>query len=532
MRRAAILVVPLALACGCSWPSSERETSALSALRGSLLATDDTARPIILRRRADGLGAEGHDFLIEALADPELHGRIVTAERGVHPGSVEDSFHVCLVNGLKFRFVDIINGQRQELDDLNARLDRRLLDDDIYLHRFILAWEPGNGIYREQAVNELTAADSTPASRRIAHRYLADYEGLRLDYDPTGPVTSIPARAQDALAGYKEEHYKGSWWQVYDRQAHVQAEEFLNRIEVATGRERENLLASFAHWTPKSLDTLPGELRYSCAVRIDGHEEAWARLLDSDDVELRAIAARTLWEHHSRRHTVKVIEAVSASVPGAGALAEAQSLVENGLRPESILAELTEGDFKWGAWLAGLRPHPTLVPAIIARVERRPAEPDQTAQGTERRLPFGMTRRSLTEFLDTEEKAAAVLALGKSGDGRAIAPLTELLISDDYRLPGDAARALSELADSRDLVTAITVAAEAHLIDLLAGKGQWVQRRACMALAKVGTARAIPALEGLAGEPIGICNAPGAARDAIRQIVARGGRPGVPTPIP
>ena len=83
---------------------------------------------------------------------------------------------------------------------------------------------------------------------------------------------------------------------------------------------------------------------------------------------------------------------------------------------------MTEGDYLWGTWLAFLRPHEQVVPTLLAALKDKP----------DRTLPAG--RKGKSEFF-----SETMLALGNSGDARALKPLLELLKSDDYRIAGDAA---------------------------------------------------------------------------------------------
>ena len=144
------------------------------------------------------------------------------------------------------------------------------------------------------------------------------------------------------------------------------------------------------------------------------------------------------------------------------------------------MKELKDGDYTWGTWLAFLRPHNDLVPALLAALKDRP-----------------------------DARPETMLALGNSGDPRALDPLLALLKSKDYRTAGDAAQALGYLGDPK---------AEPALIEALAGKG-WPQLQASQALAIVGSPKALPGLEKLAnGGSAGALNIAGAARDAIVRI--------------
>jgi WD40 repeat protein len=144
---------------------------------------------------------------------------------------------------------------------------------------------------------------------------------------------------------------------------------------------------------------------------------------------------------------------------------------------------MKEGDYAWGAWLAFLRPHKDLVPALLAALKDRPNDLPETS-----------------------------LALGNSGDPRALEPLLALVKAKDYRASGDAAFAIGYLGDPK---------AEPVLIQALTESG-WPQLQASRALAVLGSSKALPALEKLADEGSrGALNITGMARDAIVRIERR-----------
>src|SRR5262249_22061749 len=157
-------------------------------------------------------------------------------------------------------------------------------------------------------------------------------------------------------------------------------------------------------------------------------------------------AARALWQGHSRRYAAEVLKYLAGPPPGGEAYQAFQREVEASLRPDRILRELRKGDYEWGAWLAFLRPKEDFVPVLLAGLKDHP----KSLPGT-------------------------VLALGNSGDPRALKPLLKLLRSKDYRTAGDAAQALGYLGD---------VKAEPALIEALATDNGWRQVKACGALAK------------------------------------------------
>jgi HEAT repeat protein len=107
-----------------------------------------------------------------------------------------------------------------------------------------------------------------------------------------------------------------------------------------------------------------------------------------------------------------------------------------------------------------------------------------------------------------------VLALGNSGDRRALKPLLDLLKSKDYWTPGAAALALGYLGDP---------GAEPKLIDALAEDNSFRQVQACGALAKMGTRRSLPELEKLAKDHryTGALNVRGMAAYAVEKIRKR-----------
>ncbi|MHC4502663.1 MAG: hypothetical protein ACYTFI_05100, partial [Planctomycetota bacterium] len=143
MRRVAV-VVTVTILGGCSAPTPEkREADALSALKSALGNAGTLAEQVRLRREICSFGPAGREFLVDAVADPGLHRKTVTARADL-------SFHVSIINGLTFRFKDEAGGNEGELADLNARLDRRLLTDEGYLRSFIETWGPGNAVSREE----------------------------------------------------------------------------------------------------------------------------------------------------------------------------------------------------------------------------------------------------------------------------------------------------------------------------------------------------------------------------------------------
>jgi HEAT repeat protein len=229
----------------------------------------------------------------------------------------------------------------------------------------------------------------------------------------------------------------------------------------------------------------PPELQFSCVGVSDPTEEKYAEQLTKGDPAKRLAAARVIWRGHSRRYAADVLKFLAGPPPGGEAYRALQREVEASLRPQAISQELREGDYLWGTWLAFLRPHPDLVPALLDGLKRKP---DQLPETT--------------------------LALGNSRDLRAYEPLLELLNSKEYRTAGDAAQALGYLGFPE---------VEPKLIDALSRDNGWLQVHASLALAKVGTRRAIPALERLANDNrfTGALDVRGCAQRALEEITKR-----------
>lgn len=231
--------------------------------------------------------------------------------------------------------------------------------------------------------------------------------------------------------------------------------------------------------------SLPQELQFSDGIGLAAEEEALASTLAGGDPASRVAAARELWHGHSRRHARAVLKFVLGEPPKEETFAALKQDVQNGLQPQAILHELRDGDYWWGAWLAFVRPHKDLVPELMAGLKGKPASLPET-----------------------------ILALGKSGDPRALKPLLSLLKCDDYRTTGDAAQALGYLGAPE---------AEPKLVEALSRDWPWLQVKACGALAEIGTRRAIPALERLAKDDryTGVLNVRGMAKHAIESIGKR-----------
>ena len=241
----------------------------------------------------------------------------------------------------------------------------------------------------------------------------------------------------------------------------------------------------------------PPELQFSCAGSSDTQEEKLAELLVKGEPHQRLAAARELWEGRSRRQASNVLRYLAGPPPGGEGFRKLQRETDAALKPQSILRDLKGGDYVWGTWLAFLRPHEDLVPTLLAGLEDKPPR------------GLGVRGQGKSEFFPE-----TVLALGNSGDARALGPLLGLLKSDDYRIAGDAATALGYLGDAD---------AEPSLIEALASDNGWRQVNACGALAKIGTRGSLPALEKLAksDRPTGALSVRGAAEFAVQRITER-----------
>jgi hypothetical protein len=232
-------------------------------------------------------------------------------------------------------------------------------------------------------------------------------------------------------------------------------------------------------------EVLPDELQFSDAIAFHEVEAALAKKLAVGDSTEQLSAARALWEGHSRKSAANVVRFAVGPPPGGNAFRAFQREVEAALQPDAILREIDGGDYRWGTWLAFLRPHKELVPTLLAGLrDKRQWRPE------------------------------TVLALGNCGDPRALEPLVTLLKSGGYRTPGDAAQALGYLGLPE---------AEPSLVEALAKENPWLRVKACDALAKIGTHRAVPAMERLAKDNryTGLLDVKGMAEYAIERIAKR-----------
>ena len=231
--------------------------------------------------------------------------------------------------------------------------------------------------------------------------------------------------------------------------------------------------------------SLPEELQFSDGIGLDGEEEALAKTLAEGDPTDRLAAARALWRGQSRRHATEVLMLLAGPPPGGEAFRSFQREVEATLQPQGILRELKQGQYQWGAWLAFVRPHKDLFPPLLEALKDKP-----------------------------NSHAETLLALGNSGDPRALKPLLDRLKSKDHWIPGEAAQALGYLGNPE---------AEPKLIEALAADNGYLQVKACRALATMGSSRALPVLERLAKDDryTGALSIQGMAKYAIERTRKR-----------
>lgn len=249
-------------------------------------------------------------------------------------------------------------------------------------------------------------------------------------------------------------------------------------IRGASGKTQEKDLAQ-AEAGGFLLPAEPMELQFGCVRRFDAAEDAWAELLDREDGRARAFAARVLWEHRARQHALRIFQ-LSRSDP---ALATLRKLIDRETSPKRIVEFIVGKDPDWGLWLARVRPHPSLIPSLI----------------------------------DGLPDPAAMYALGISRDPRAKEPLVREALAGGYRSSGDAAKALGLLGDP---------SVEPVLIELLGRESGWGVVNAAMALEKIGTVAAIPALRRHAESNAytGALSIRRSAQAAIKAIEARGSK--------
>jgi WD40 repeat protein len=233
------------------------------------------------------------------------------------------------------------------------------------------------------------------------------------------------------------------------------------------------------------LRLIPPELQLGSYGSPDESEDRYADRLNKGEPADQLAAARALWRGRSRRYAADVLKFVAGPPPGGPGFRAFWQEVEAASRPEAILKELKNGDYRWATWLAFLRPHKDFVPVLLAGLK---GEPDVRAE--------------------------TVLALGNSGDPRGLDPLLSLLKSKDYWEAGEAAQALGYLGGPK---------AEPALIAALADDNGWRQVHACHALERVGTKAVLPALMKVADSTAytGELNVTGAAMRAVVAVERR-----------
>ena len=183
---------------------------------------------------------------------------------------------------------------------------------------------------------------------------------------------------------------------------------------------------------------VPSELQFSCMVGGDGNESDCLKiLLDAErEPAERLAAARALWRGRSRPNASEVLKFLAGPPAGGDAYRAFQREVEASLQPAAVLRELKEGDHLWGA-LAGV---PT------------------SAQGSGACSVDGAQDKP-------KEQHATMLALGNSGDPRALEPLLARLADKDHAVRGYAAQALGYLGGP---------GVEAKLIEALSADYSWL----------------------------------------------------------
>ena len=472
-------------------------------------------------RRLYVQGPEGKAFLVSAFVDPDLHEKFQGGNRedqfcvgwgGIgHTVPPKGKFsHLCSLGHISF--TDVRNGKFNELNDLDAMVDKALASDNSYVDHYLWCWQHFVGYDKADYADELVNPDSTPGSRRLGYRYLLTYERLDLQYDPTAPIEAMPVAARQELQKWKEENYEESHWQWWDQRQLVGSgrHTFVKVLKEATGEELENLALSALHDTGHIFHSQPGEFQFGISCMKDEAEEALGLLLQRDTYRSRACLA--LWQHHSRLYARQILDALAKSSPEDLSWYEARKAIEESLAPASIRSEMEKGDFAWGAWLAALRPHESFVPILLDRLNNPKTEKDYKDLGES---PHALELRTDLRDYDVErQRTEAIFALGCSKDPRAREPLLKWVHSEDRGLTGISARALGYLGDP---------SVEPELIAALKIPNGWIRCNASFALGMIGTRKAIPALRPIADErtvygDVEIC---GVAKQAINKIEAR-----------
>jgi hypothetical protein len=192
---------------------------------------------------------------------------------------------------------------------------------------------------------------------------------------------------------------------------------------------------------------------------VSGEEPLFEQLLSCRHRELQIVAARNLWGRLSCKHAHQVIALAGMLPHDADTATELKSIVEADLAPQRILAELRKpiaDDTVWWAWLAALRPHPTLVPAL---------------------MDLAKEKRPLLEV---------IYALWQAKDPRSLVLLFKILNEcEDYRARCLAAKAIGEIGGT---------SVEVQLLDALRRNTGAPKDAILITLAEVGTARSLPEL--------------------------------------
>jgi hypothetical protein len=264
------------------------------------------------------------------------------------------------------------------------------------------------------------------------------------------------------LAGFgnKTLHKKEAHTTVWQPHAHS------NKVELQAGNPIGPVLAEekeSADAARRFSWSIPSYFQYGCVSHGDSEEDRLAETLAKGEPTEKLAAAQALWQGHSRRNASNILKFLASPSPSEKTFRTFKWEVEAALQPQAILREMRAGDHSWGTWLAYLRPHHDIVPGLIAALKERPHSLPQS-----------------------------ILALGNSGDPRALKPLMECMKSADTIARGFASRALGDLGKPE---------VETKLIEVLAGDDAWMAANACHALAKIGSKRALPALEQLVSVP-------------------------------
>ena len=154
--------------------------------------------------------ANDPDFTANTAAPAEFAATVSVEGFFGNPGGL---YGLMTINGPRYYFHDLGEGLDGECEQLNRRLHARLEKDDDYLRRFIEACSPGNGICMEECIDELLDEESLPSARRIAQAYLRDHENLKLDFDPSAPLSEMPEVVCRQILDWKKAHYEGSSWE-------------------------------------------------------------------------------------------------------------------------------------------------------------------------------------------------------------------------------------------------------------------------------------------------------------------------------